>query len=62
MAEAQEEGEAAMGDLLICLGQEEAKVARLRGELEAGGVDVDALLADIVAAGDEEEEEDTDLT
>ena len=59
VAEAQEEGEAAMGDLLICLGQEEAKVARLRGELEASGVDVDGLLADIVRAG---EEDDDDLT
>ncbi|PSC74328.1 Arginine deiminase [Micractinium conductrix] len=31
------EGDDAMGDLLVCLGQEEAKVARLREQLEAMG-------------------------
>ncbi|KAL4452662.1 hypothetical protein ABPG75_008324 [Micractinium tetrahymenae] len=50
--EAAEEADEAMGDLLVCLGQEEAKVARLQERLEAFGVDVDALLADIVAAGE----------
>lgn len=39
------EGE--LNDLLVCLGQEEAKVEKLRSHLEAMGVDVDALLENL---------------
>ncbi|EFN51480.1 hypothetical protein CHLNCDRAFT_140241 [Chlorella variabilis] len=53
--EAQQEADDAMADLLACLGMEEAKVARLRERLQAYGVDCDALLADIVVAGEEED-------
>ena len=49
--EEQVEAEAAMADLLVCLGQEELKVARLSEALAGRGVDVGALLADILAAG-----------
>ena len=50
--EAQDGADDVMADLLVCLGQEEAKVARLQERLQALGVDCHALLADIVAAGD----------
>eukprot|EP00873_Tetraselmis_striata_P011622 jgi/Tetstr1/431886/TSEL_021376.t2 len=55
LAEAQAEADESMTDLLECLGQEEAKVVRLREKLEELGVDVDALLEGI---GEEEEEEE----
>jgi hypothetical protein len=43
-AEAAAEGDAAMEDLLVCLGQEEAKVAALAARLDAAGVSsVDVL-------------------
>lgn len=45
--QAQQEADEAMADLLVCLGQEEAKVARLSAALTGRGVDVDALLAGI---------------
>jgi hypothetical protein len=44
-ATASAEHEQEMGDLLVCLGQEEAKVQRLCRELEARGVDTGPLLA-----------------
>ena len=44
-ATASAEHEQEMSDLLVCLGQEEAKVVRLCGELEARGVETAALLA-----------------
>jgi hypothetical protein len=44
-AAASAEHEQEMGDLLVCLGQEEAKVERLCRELEARGVDTSPLLA-----------------
>jgi len=57
VAAAQAEGEESMTDLLECLGQEEAKVERLREKLEELGEDVDALLEGI---GEEEDGEDED--
>jgi hypothetical protein len=50
LAEQQE----AMDDLLVCLGQEEAKMQRLWAALEEHGVDVHVLLADLVQAEDAE--------
>lgn len=54
-AEAEGDAEEQMSDLLVCLGQEEAKVEALRQKLEDMGMDVDAILAGI---DDDEEEED----
>lgn len=53
--EAEQEAEEGMNDLLVCLGQEEAKVEALRNKLEAMGVDVEAVLSEIqgAEAGDE---------
>jgi hypothetical protein len=48
-----------LGGAGVCL---LAQVARLRERLEAFGVDCDALLADIVAAGEEGGGDDDDLT
>lgn len=45
--EAEKEGEDQLTDLLVCLGQEEQKVALLSEKLAATGVDVEALLATI---------------
>ncbi|XP_024530596.1 golgin candidate 6 [Selaginella moellendorffii] len=56
-AEAQKENEAELNDLLVCLGQEESKVEKLRARLEELGEDVGALLEGI-GGGDEEDEED----
>ena len=44
MIEAEKESDEAMSDLLVCLGQEAAKVERLTAALEQRGVDVSALL------------------
>ena len=67
LAQAREEGreagakeaEGEMNDLLVCLGQEEAKVEKLREALEALGEDVDKLLEGIAdgEGGDEEEDD-----
>lgn len=53
--EAQKENETEMNDLLVCLGQEESKVEKLRARLEELGEDVEALLQGI---GEEPEEEE----
>eukprot|EP00897_Mesotaenium_endlicherianum_P003630 jgi/Mesen1/3295/ME000191S02426 len=53
--EAQKESEAELNDLLVCLGQEESKVEKLRARLTELGEDVDALLEGI---GDSEEPPD----
>ncbi|KAH7352144.1 hypothetical protein KP509_19G032000 [Ceratopteris richardii] len=50
--------EAELNDLLVCLGQEESKVERLRARLEELGEDVEALLQDI----DEEQEREHDVS
>lgn len=42
--DAPKESEAELNDLLVCLGQEESKVEKLRARLEELGEDVDALL------------------
>ncbi|XRB23492.1 Uso1/P115-like protein [Pseudoscourfieldia marina] len=58
-AEAEEE----MGDLLVCLGQEEAKVERLREALAERGMteeQVDEMLCDIGADEEEEDDEEDD--
>ena len=57
-AAAAAEADEAMGDLLVCLGQEEAKVAALSERLAALGEDVDALLAGVVV--DEEDDEEAE--
>ena len=44
MIEAEKESDEAMSDLLVCLGQEAAKVERLTAALEQKGVDVSVLL------------------
>lgn len=51
-ADAAAEADEQMSDLLVCLGQEEAKVQVLSDRLARLGVDVDSLVADIVAAGE----------
>lgn len=58
--EAAKESEAELNDLLVCLGQEESKVERLRARLEELGEDVEALLQGIgeEAAGEQDEEEE----
>lgn len=43
-----------MGDLLVCLGQEEAKVKLLVDKLSDMGVDTEQLLAEIGDFDDEE--------
>lgn len=56
-AQASAEADDAMGDLLVCLGQEEAKVAALGARLTHLGEDVDALLAGLaVTLGDGDED------
>lgn len=50
--EAEAEQEEGMNDLLVCLGQEEAKVERLRARLEELGEDVDALLEAVMGVDD----------
>jgi len=57
-AAAAEETDDAMGDLLVCLGQEEAKVAALSERLSQLGEDVDAVLLAAGVGGEEEEEEE----
>ncbi|KAI5061317.1 hypothetical protein GOP47_0023822 [Adiantum capillus-veneris] len=52
--EAAKESEAEVNDLLVCLGQEESKVERLRARLGELGEDVEALLQGI---GEEAERE-----
>ncbi|KAD5508353.1 hypothetical protein E3N88_16056 [Mikania micrantha] len=60
--EAQKESEAELGDLLVCLGQEQSKVEKLSARLLELGEDVDALLEgigdDMAAPDDEEDDED----
>ncbi|BDA49633.1 General vesicular transport factor p115 [Coccomyxa sp. Obi] len=52
-----------MNDLLICLGQEEQKVDKLRAKLEELGVDVDSLLEGIGnGENDDEDGDERDLT
>ena len=57
-AEVEAEGDEAMNDLLVCLGQEERKVEALSGKLGELGVDagpiVEAIMAEEEAGGDEE--------
>lgn len=50
--EAQKEADEAMGDLLVCLGQEEEKVSRLSQRLQLLGEDVGKLLEGIGAESD----------
>eukprot|EP00884_Botryococcus_braunii_P007321 jgi/Botrbrau1/16590/Bobra.0068s0020.1 len=52
----EEDADDGMNDLLICLGQEERKVEILSNRLRELGVDVDALLAELVEVEEEEEE------
>lgn len=52
-AEAEAEQEEGLNDLLVCLGQEEAKVERLRARLEELGEDVEKLLEGVMGAEDE---------
>lgn len=54
--EAQEAGEQELNDLLVCLGQEEAKVEKLREALEGLGVDPEPLIAEVMGAAGEEGE------
>nr|GEW38799.1 golgin candidate 6 isoform X1 [Tanacetum cinerariifolium] len=58
--EAQKESEAELGDLLVCLGQEQSKVEKLSERLLELGEDVDALLEGIGAAEEEDGDEDDD--
>ncbi|KAM0024264.1 putative uso1/p115-like vesicle tethering protein [Helianthus debilis subsp. tardiflorus] len=62
--EAQKESEAELGDLLVCLGQEQSKVEKLSARLMELGEDVDALLEgigdDTGALDDEDDDEDED--
>lgn len=61
-AEAREESEAELNDLLVCLGQEQSKVEKLSARLLEVGEDVDKLLEGIgdemVPHEDSEDEED----
>lgn len=61
-AEAREESEAELNDLLVCLGQEQSKVEKLSSRLKELGEDVDQLLEGIGDDGglpeDDEEDED----
>eukprot|EP00250_Pteridium_aquilinum_P013189 c21189_g1_i1 orf=111-2885(+) len=56
--EAAKESEAELNDLLVCLGQEESKVEKLRSRLEELGEDVEVLLQGIgeEPEGDQDEE------
>lgn len=59
--EAQKESEAELGDLLVCLGQEQSKVEKLSARLMELGEDVDALLegiGDDMAAPEEDDDDD----
>ncbi|KAJ0605229.1 putative uso1/p115-like vesicle tethering protein [Helianthus annuus] len=62
--EAQKESEAELGDLLVCLGQEQSKVEKLSARLMELGEDVDALLEgigdDMGAPDDDDDDEDED--
>ncbi|KAJ0805824.1 putative uso1/p115-like vesicle tethering protein [Helianthus annuus] len=61
--EAQKESEAELGDLLVCLGQEQSKVEKLSARLMELGEDVDALLegiGDDTGALDDDDDEDED--
>ncbi|GAX81853.1 hypothetical protein CEUSTIGMA_g9281.t1 [Chlamydomonas eustigma] len=49
--DAELEGEEAMNDLLVCLGQEEAKVAALSERLVVMGVNVEEILEQVLASG-----------
>lgn len=61
--EAQKESEGELGDLLVCLGQEQSKVEKLSARLMELGEDVDVLLEgigedDTGLPDDDDEEED----
>jgi len=58
--EAQKDSEGELNDLLVCLGQEETKVERLRARLEELGEDVEKLLEGIGDQEGEAEDEDVD--
>ncbi|KAI3823617.1 hypothetical protein L1987_05056 [Smallanthus sonchifolius] len=62
--EAQKESEAELGDLLVCLGQEQSKVEKLSARLMELGEDLDALLEgigdDMGAPEDDDDDEDED--
>ncbi|KAK1408279.1 hypothetical protein QVD17_39918 [Tagetes erecta] len=61
--EAQKESEAELGDLLVCLGQEQTKVEKLSARLMELGEDVDALLegiGDDMGAPEDDDDEDED--
>lgn len=58
--EAAKESEAELNDLLVCLGQEESKVEKLRSRLEELGEDVEALLQGIGEGTEEQDEEEDD--
>eukprot|EP00850_Spirogloea_muscicola_P018952 SM000179S03424 [mRNA] locus=s179:212840:217911:- [translate_table: standard] len=53
--EARAESEAELNDLLVCLGQEESKVEKLRARLEELGEDVETLLDSIAERGNDRE-------
>lgn len=57
--EGAKESEAELNDLLVCLGQEESKVEKLRSRLEALGEDVEVLLQG-VGEGLEEQDDEAD--
>lgn len=59
--EAQKDSEGELNDLLVCLGQEETKVERLKGRLENMGENVEKLLEGIgEPEGGVEEDDDVD--
>lgn len=58
MAEAEAAQEEAMGDLLVCLGQEEAKVEALSTKLKELGVNVEAELARVVSMQEDDDADD----
>ncbi|XP_024986690.1 golgin candidate 6-like [Cynara cardunculus var. scolymus] len=59
--EAEKESEAELGDLLVCLGQEQSKVEKLSGRLMELGEDVDGLLQGIGDDGGAPEEDEDDI-
>jgi DNA repair exonuclease SbcCD ATPase subunit len=56
--EAQQEADASMDDLMVCLGQEEAKVQALAARLDALGGRSEEVIAGVLAAGGAESDDD----
>ncbi|KAF6152362.1 hypothetical protein GIB67_006016 [Kingdonia uniflora] len=62
-AQAREESEAELNDLLVCLGQEQSRVEKLSARLAELGEDVDALLegvGDDIGLADDDQDDDED--